>query len=78
MIPISLLNLNKISSLDTKSNYYLICKARLEIKSMSLCHLKKENSSQKYNLQSNKEGGFSEEIYLVFSIIYQVKSLIKP
>ena len=26
----------------------------------------------------HKEGGFSEEIYLVFSIIYQVKSLIKP
>lgn len=34
---------------------------------------KKSNVGAKY-----KEGGFTEEIYLVFSIIYQVKSLIKP
>ena len=40
-----------------------------------------EERKLKSKIQSTmyyKEGGFYEEIYLVFSIIYQVKSLIKP
>ena len=77
MIPISHLNWNKISSLDTQSNYYLICKACLEIKSLSLCHLKKENSSQKYNLQCIiRKGAFLKKFILFFPLYIKSSHLL--